>query len=511
MTGAGGRAGGTPAAAPGSPVPAAAPPRSGAVPAPERSPLASAGAALRRSYDATALLAAVLLLVAALGTFASGHVRSDLLLFTGQYADRAHQADLYQMWAVGALTATHPDIYSETARQELGALMQARAQHPGATTREQQAARYWGTAAVTGTPVIYAAFGYLQTGEWELDSTVFQLLSLAALIGSILWLGRRVRLGRAATLLLAGVVVATSEPLFLDLGWGNVNSLQVAMLAGYLALRSGRPTDARTLAAGALLGVAILLKPNLGLVVPLLGLELLFARRWRDAAVQLGGLALAGVGALALTFLRYGSLEPWSGWITTFQALAPGYAAPGYSVPATILRLTGVESPAASSVTSMSGLLLVSLLVTVALVLAWSRPSRASAGAPLSAAGEDRRWGRETLLLGIAAGVTVLGYPFAWYHYFVLLTPLLVLLLRPGPDALGGTPFVGLRQVATAVALFFLSGVLAQVFAAQWDAVPHLVSLAVGAAILVAVALFELSGRAQVSRAGVPPPVAAGG
>ncbi len=129
---------------------------------------------------------------------------------------------------------------------------------------------------------------------------------------------------------------------------------------------------------------------------------------------------------------------------------------------------------------------------------------------PRLAAGEDRRWGRETLLVGIAAGITVLGSPFAWYHYFVLLTPLLVLLLRPGPDALGGTPFVGLRQVATAVALFFLSGVLAQVFAAQWDAVPHLVSLAVGAAILVAVALFELSGRAPVSRAVASPPVAAG-
>ena len=464
-------------------------------------------AALRRSYDPTTLLAAVLLLVATLATFASGHVRSDLLLFTGQYTDRAHQADLYQMWAVGALTASHPDIYSESARLELGALMQAGAQHPGATTREQQAARYWGTAAVTGTPAIYAAFGYLQTGQWELDSTAFQLVSLAALIGSILWLGRRVRLGRAATLLLAGVVVATSEPLFLDLGWGNVDSIQVAMLTGYLVLRSGRGTDARTIAAGALLGAAILLKPNLGLVIPLLGLELLLARRWRDAGVQLAGLALAGVGALALTVLRYGSLDPWQAWISTFGSLAPGYAVPGYSVPATLLHLTGVETPAASAVISMSGLLLFALLLTVGLLLVWSRPRRVRGRAAADpAAAEDRRWGREALLVGIAAGVTVLGSPFAWYHYFLLLTPLVVVLLRPGPDGLGGTPFVGLRQVAAATSLLFLSGVLAQVAAAQGDPVPHLVSLAAGASILVACALVELSGRAPVGRAGAYPP-----
>ncbi len=61
-------------------------------------------------------------------------------------------------------------------------------------------------------------------------------------------------MGSGQALLLVAIVVATSEPLYSDLAWGNVNCLQVAMLVGYLALRSGRETPVRAVAAGALSG-----------------------------------------------------------------------------------------------------------------------------------------------------------------------------------------------------------------------------------------------------------------
>ena len=95
-------------------------------------------------------------------------------------------------------------------------------------------------------------------------------------------------------------------PRFMDLGWGNVDCLQVAMLVAYLALRAGRGGRG-TLVAGAVLGLAILFKPNLALIVPLVGLELLLARRWRDATLQVAGLAIAGAAALAVTAIRFGS------------------------------------------------------------------------------------------------------------------------------------------------------------------------------------------------------------
>ncbi len=61
-----------------------------------------------------------------MGTWSTGHVRSDLLAFTGAYLDRAHEADLYENWSIGALSASRADLYADAARAEMGAAIVAR-------------------------------------------------------------------------------------------------------------------------------------------------------------------------------------------------------------------------------------------------------------------------------------------------------------------------------------------------------------------------------------------------
>jgi hypothetical protein len=457
------------------------------------------------------LLAAVLLAVFALQAFSSGHVRSDLLLVTGVSTERAPQADYYQMWSVGALTVSHEDIYSDAARQELGRLIQAEAQVQGSSPREVWASNYWPVAQTTGTPFIYALLGIVQTGDFELDSTLFEIISLAALAGSLLWLCRRLGYGRARGLLLLGVVAATSEPLFMDLGWGNVNSLQVAMLTGYLVLRSGTPNSGRQIAAGVLLGIAILFKPNLALVVPLLALELILSRRWRDGAVQMGGLAIAGLVALIITEARFGSLAEWAGWIAALSSLGPHYIAAGYSVPATILMFLGYGTAHQAQAPVLSVLIIVIGLGATIAALVRGRAARGPVTlvAPVASvapgsgdpdasndSAEERRWGREAIIIGVAVAIMLIGSPFTWNHYFLLLTPLVVVLLRPQAGEIGGTRCVGFRQLAAASAVFLMSAAPAEVFGSQWDPVPYLVCLAGAAVILLVVALLELSARA---------------
>jgi hypothetical protein len=451
---------------------------------------------LQQPLDTTLLLAAALVAVFMLHAWDSGHVRTDLLLWTGVSTDRAHQADFYQLWAVGGLTVSHPDIYSMSARQDLGRLMQAKAQVAGTSTRELQASRYWPVAQTTGTPFIYALFGVAQTGDFEIDSTLFAALSLIAFAGSLFWLCRRLRFGTGRSLLVVAVVVATSEPLYMDLGWGNVNSLQVAMLIGYLALRSGRPSQRRQITAGALLGLAVLVKPNLALVVPLLAFEIILSRRWRDGAMQATGLAIAGLAALLITAMRFGSLDEWAAWLGAVSTLTPLYATPGYSVPATILALVGLPDQAAGTVVLLSVVLLLVAIGSSLAIVAWSRPLRT----PLSLAGDERRWAREATILGIAVVITLLASPFVWNHYFLLLTPLVVLLLRRGRGEAGETRLVGFRQLAAIAALFLMSAAPAMVSAAQWDPVPYLVCLALAAIILLAAALVELSAGGTQAR-----------
>ena len=366
----------------------------------------------------------------------------------------------------------------------------------------------------TSTPLMFAALGYLRTGDWEVDSGAFILVSLATLVLALLWLGRRVGLGSGQALLLVAIVVATSEPLYSDLAWGNVNCLQVAMLVGYLALRSGRETPVRAVAAGALIGLAVLLKPNLGLVVVLLAVELVISRRWHDAALQLGGVAVSGAAALGITVLRFGSVEPWTAYLGYMSAYALPNAIPGFSVPAGLLQALGYDPIPAERISQVVAILLGSLIVAAVAALVRGRlpggpgflsapratgrgaarastSRRSEAPAATGAGVDDRRWLVEATVVGVAVGITLLASPFVENHHFLLVVPLAVVLLRPGRD-FGGTRWVGLRQAAAALALFLFSAAPAMVLAAQRDGIPYLACLATGTLVLVVTAIGDL-------------------
>ncbi len=453
------------------------------------------GRALARPSLA-ALIAVGLLVVFGLQPWESGHVRYDTLRM-GITDERANQSDFFQFWAVGAATLHETDIYSPAARAALGQSFQAAAASPSASARQKTDASRFPVAQDLGSPLLYALFGYLQSGDFELDSTVFEAVSLACVIGALFWLCRRLRYGPALSLLAVAAIVGTSEPLVMDLGWGNVNSIQVAMLVGYLALRWGAVTPRRSIAAGALLGFAILTKPNLALIVPLLGVELLLARRYRDMSLQVAGLAAGALVGVLISAVRFGSVEPWFGWIDALRTLTPNYIWRENSVPAIILSLTGGGDSGAATLLSAVMMASLSVLAAVVLARAYRGPThRLDNGDPDPDSGtwaEEDRWRREVLVMGLAVAITLLGAPFAWNHYFLLLTPLLVYLLRPtqAGDLLGG-PIRG-RHIAAIAAFVLFSAEPAKILAAPGDTVPYFVCLAIGTVILLAAALWELA------------------
>jgi hypothetical protein len=412
------------------------------------------------------------------------------------------QVDYYQFWAVGRLTTTEKDIYSGEARRTLGGILQVQSSLPGTTPREANAARTWPVLQTTGTPFMYSVFGILQTGDFERDSSIFEFLSMAVFLLAMLWLALRVGLGLLTSLLLLAVVLGTSFPLWIDLYVGNLNQLQVGLMVGYLALRVGPQTLLRATVAGAIFGVAVVFKPNLGFIVALLVAELIIRGRWRDLLSQGAGFTAAALAAVGVSLLRFGSLDPWFGWLDafTFLTTTTGYPVQwgNFSLDRLLREQTGAE---------LSLYLFAVLGAVVVGALAWSarRARKAPWGdAPAPDAAEDRRWARELLIIGVAVAVTVFASPLSWPHYYLSLVPLIAFLLRPAGTRFGGSAPVLVRQGVAAAALLLMTVKQEHALASTGEALPYLLALGGAAAILMITAIWELAGTPRSERAAEP-------
>ena len=248
-----------------------------------------------------------------------------------------------------------------------------------------------------------------------------------------------------------------------------------------------------------LLGAAVLIKPNLALVIVLLGAELVIRGRWRDLAWQAAGLAAGGLVAVAIATLRFGSLAPWGEWLTTLREMGQvGFpvAAGNYSLSRLIDEQAGAD---------LSAILVAGLAAGVVAVLLLARCGpNAAEPVPDPITAERRRWGREVLIIGAAIAITLLGSPLSWLHYYLLLTPLVIFLVRPADGGSGDPGHVVVRQSAAVAALVLLSFAPLPVIWSQPDAHAHCAAAVAAAGLLLAAALFELvlESRPGLSRIG---------
>src|SRR4029079_16617322 len=142
------------------------------------------------------------------------------------------------------------------------------------------------------------AFRPLALCGFERALLAFALAGLAAAAAGLLLLARLLGLRAALGLLVLAFVGYAFQPLKSDVRVGNVNQLQLGLVALYAWL-SSRPERSRLqVAAGALLGLLVLFKPNLAPLVPLLG-ACWFWRRRRAKLVRQGAGPAAGLAVAA--------------------------------------------------------------------------------------------------------------------------------------------------------------------------------------------------------------------
>lgn len=335
--------------------------------------------------------------------------------------------DYYQFWVIGQAVqrGETADIYSDGERERLGRMYFERAlrdagdsEEAQRASRRLQAAAQRQTLQTYSTPWLYALFGVCSSGDYERDLSRFQLVSLLALVAGILALARLLGYALAESLLAAGVLLAAFWPVQSDASVGNVNRLQLALLAGFLWLQRS-PRTALQIAAGALLGLTVAMKPNLACVPLLLLVWYALARQTRRLAVHAGGLALGGLLALLGSAAFFGSLSPWFTWLGELPRLFAGSEHTvdwgNYAIPQLAREALGwnVGLPW-------------TLLVIGAAVLVVVRHARRMPGSGTTGAARA-----EYPVLAIGCVATLLASGLTWLHYYLLALPLCLWLLRP--------------------------------------------------------------------------------
>ena len=214
-----------------------------------------------------------------------------------------------------------PNVYADEARSRIGAEFVTRSLTDEDSERRRVAARPWPVLEPTATPLLYTAFRPLTSGSYEAAHFAFRRLGLTACAAGLLVMAHLVGHGPAAALLLLAFVAYSFQPLNADIRVGNVNQIQVGVIGAYLWLSSRDDVSRAQIAAGVLLALLVLFKPNLLPVLPVLAACWALRGRRRKLARQAAGLALGAVLGALLPVLAFGGLAAWRDWLVYLTAL----------------------------------------------------------------------------------------------------------------------------------------------------------------------------------------------
>lgn len=393
--------------------------------------------------------------------------------------------DYYQFWVVGRAASEHrtSNPYSDGERARLGEVywreLFERPSHPGSTPQFKRAAAASQRRVLEtySTPWMYTLFGIASSGDYDADQDRFEALSTIAYVLAIAVMCRLLGFSPLAGGLCVALCTLWFKPFEDEVIAGNVNRIQVALLALFAWLHTRERWRWRHAAAGVVLGLAIAFKPNLALVAVVLAVG------WGITA-QLRKLVHAGLGtaigmliAVAASSAYFGSAHVWADWLRTIpELLSQGKLAGGnYALARLVADRVGLWVP------RVIPFLFVAL---VALAVAIGRTRRAKV------ARDEMAF--DLVLVGLGAAISVLATELVWLHYSLLCVPLALCMLRPPSASSAWHERLAVRASALAALLLIGLDLLMRVVTIPRPsaASPY---VNCGALLLVALASIELA------------------
>jgi len=406
--------------------------------------------------------------------------------------DRTAGIDFHLVW-IGADAVRHSvvqDVYRDQASPEMTERYLRRPAEDKTHIRRQSAAAGTETLGLSGTPLLYASIAPLSTADYDRDYRLYQFVSLVALFVAIWLFGRLAGFPAPAILVMFGVLAISFFPIVSDTHTGNVNRLQLAMLAiaaHFLARRRG---DAWIALGGFVLCWAVLFKPNVIGAAGVLAFWWIAGRRFRRLAVAAVG-AFVAVGVIvAITAGFFGTFRCWASWFDAVRQLHDWYRAPADNGNFGLMEVLREECGRSFA------LPLTIVFAGVVAAAAWI--SRLPEG---SDAGNDSQMRDEaTLVVALMGAGCAIWFESAWLvwlHYLVMLMPMLLVVLRPMDSAPRGLR-LAMRGIGVATVLVLNQSV--------FRLVPHptnprwaiLANFAIVA--LLAITLIEITRIARAAR-----------
>ena len=262
------------------------------------------------------------------------------------------------------------------------------------------------------------------SGAYEKDLSRFRVASWLCFLGATLILCRLLQFSLVSTLLAVGLFTSSFQPLLADMWVANLNQIQLLSLACFLLF----VTLSWEVLAGLALGIGVMLKPNIVIVAFLSVLVSLADREYRRMTRLLLGMCLAALLSVAISVSYFGQLAMWPDFIQSLpRTLATSAPMENGNIGLAVLLFRTMHW-------EMSMYILVILMAIVSIVIfkaRWDRTEKLAAPPSHGADESTRSMHRMFVVVGLGCAVMLMSSRLVWPHYYVLLIPLELYLLRP--------------------------------------------------------------------------------
>jgi len=352
--------------------------------------------------------------------------------------------DFFMQWSVPHALARKPitNFYSEAGQRDIASVAMLEAASPGASRAQQQATEDVirlndGRIDAIGTPFLYTVFGSLSSGDFRTDQKRYMVACVLCLSLAILVLGNLLRFPLIATSLLILFAVTDYAPVLSDIRMGNVNDIQLLAVVLFILLTA----RARPLLAGLVIGAVTMFKPTTAIVLVLSVVVGFADRDFRHLLRMLAGALIAAAGAFAASVAFFRGPTVWVNFLNSLHGTLGGVSYPlqhgNFSLPVLLFGATSGRSA----------------VIPLAFVAAFSWllfATRRSADTELPATQtseteEERRMHTAFAVGGGGCAIMLLSSPLVWVHYYILLLPLSLYVMRPVFDV----PLLNAKDVAS--------------------------------------------------------------
>jgi len=299
------------------------------------------------------------------------------------------------------------------------------------------------------TPLLYASLATISSGDYDCDLLIFQFASTLIFCIAIYAIGRALGNNISTVLIAMSFILLFWSPFHNDTQVANLARIQSGILVACILIWRYFDNRSAFIVGGALLGISVLLKPNIIGVPISLAIVWFFRRRYYKLIFVAVGAFSGGLLALTYSAVYYGSLTCWLSWFEVLVGVQKNAGPIGMnnlSLACLVDHYFGID---------ISIEIFLGLLSSLILCCWHARRKEVQVHTNSATSGfiED--------LLGMGAGLIMIFMSFniVWDHYFLLLIPVLLALI---------TPIKSQNQVSdkkSEVATQLLSGVLFCVYA----------------------------------------------